>query len=340
MEKQKLIGPIDTIKKSWNIVGNNKKYVVKIFLVSFLIYLVANIIFSVLIPSPKPKGLPYYGAGAGRMSATYNPYVRQGTSNIVIRNIIVQLINSVISIIVISFQTLAFLKLYDSQKLKMGELIKMTFGTLITALLTMFLFYLIVGAGIILLIIPGIIFSVMFVFALPIAIERGTKAVESLKMSKKLTSDYKWSLFWKNLVSRLLTVIIFLLPLLVTASISIYSISSLMQSFSPLGGKQINVLLVIVSVITSLFSLIYLVFGMFLVPGMNAMIGVVFYKDLLRIKGSVVQDQIPEPTIPSPEEQITENQDNSTLLAQETPQESLADQPVIEEQTSDSVENQ
>jgi len=79
---------------------------------------------------------------------------------------------------------------------------------------------------------------------------------------------------------------------------------------------------------------------MFLVPGMNAMIGVVFYKDLLRIKGSVVQDQIPEPTIPSPEEQITENQDNSTLLAQETPQESLADQPVIEEQTSDSVENQ
>ena len=338
MEKQKLIGPIDAIKKSWSIVGNNKKYVVKIFLVSFLIYLVANILFSILIPSPKPKGVPYYGAS--RMTNMYDPYVGQNISNIVTRNIIVQLINNIIFITTLSFQTLAFLKLYDSQKLKMKELVKMTLGTLITALLTMFLFYLIVGIGIMLLVIPGIIFSIMFAFALPIAIERGTKAIESLKISKELTSGYKWSLFWKNLVSRLLTVIIFLLPLLVTASISIYSISSLMQSFSPLGGKQVNVLLVIVSVITSLFSLIYLVFGMFLVPGMNAMIGVVFYKDLLRIKGSVVQDQIPEPTIPSPEEQITENQDNSTLLAQETPQESLADQPVIEEQTSDSVENQ
>ena len=60
MEKQKLIGPIDTIKKSWDIIGNNKKYVVKIFFISFLIYLVATIIFSLLTPS-SPMVMPTHG---------------------------------------------------------------------------------------------------------------------------------------------------------------------------------------------------------------------------------------------------------------------------------------
>jgi hypothetical protein len=328
MEKQKLIGPIDVIKKSWDIVGNNKKYVVKIFLVSFLIYLGANIIFSVLTPSG-PKKIPHYEMGG---LPTANSYIGQNIASMVARNIILQLINTVVSIMVISFQTLAFLKLYESQKLKIKELMKMTFETLVTALLVMFLFYLIVGTGTILLIIPGIIFSVMFVFALPIAIERGTKAIESLKMSKELTSGYKWSLFWKNLASRLLIAIIFLLPLIVLVSAPIYALTLS-------GNKQAGTLLVIIAIFMGLVSLVYLLFGMFLVPGMNAMVGIVLYKDLLRIKGDAVQNQIPEPATPSPEEQTIEDQ-NSTLLAQETPQESLADQPVIEEQTSDSVENQ
>ena len=322
MEKQKLIGPIDAIKKSWSIVGNNKKYVVKIFLVSFLIYLVANILFSILIPSPKPKGIPYYrGYGTGRMTTTYNPYVGQNVANIVTRNIIVQLINTIISITVLSFQTLAFLKLYDSQELKMKELVKMTLGTLITALLTMFLFYLIVGIGIMLLVIPGIIFSIMFAFALPIAIEKGTKAIESLKMSKELTSGYKWSLFWKNIASKFLLLILFLLPLLITVSISVYALV-------PSGNRQSGALLVIIAIFMGLFSLVYLIIGMFLMPSMGAMINIVFYKDLLRIKGDAGQNQIPEPVAPSPENQ------GSTLLAQEAEKE-----PSIEQEITDNTEN-
>ncbi len=318
MEKQKLIGPIDAIKKSWSIVGNNKKYVVKIFLVSFLIYLVANILFSILIPSPKPKGVPYYGAS--RMTNMYDPYVGQNISNIVTRNIIVQLINNIIFITTLSFQTLAFLKLYDSQKLKMKELVKMTLGTLITALLTMFLFYLIVGIGIMLLVIPGIIFSIMFAFALPIAIERGTKAIESLKISKELTSGYKWSLLWKNFISKILVAILFLLPLVVLSSAPRYAIASL-------SNKQTNILLIVVAVIMGLISLVYLVIGMFLMPGMDAMINIVFYKDLLRIKGFVPQHQTPEPEL-STSEQNVENQ-GSKLLANEAKEKPLSDQQLV-----------
>ncbi len=61
-------------------------------------------------------------------------------------------------------------------------------------LATTILMSLIVVGGMILLIIPGIIFALMFQFATYLVVDRGLTPLEALKQSKRITDGHKWTL--------------------------------------------------------------------------------------------------------------------------------------------------
>jgi uncharacterized membrane protein len=60
---------------------------------------------------------------------------------------------------------------------------------------TNILYSLIVLGGFILLIVPGIIFALMYAFSLLIVVDKGTGPLGSLRQSKELTRGVKWDLF-------------------------------------------------------------------------------------------------------------------------------------------------
>ena len=57
------------------------------------------------------------------------------------------------------------------------------------------LYGLIIGVGTLLLIVPGIIFGLMFMFYGYVMIEKGLGPIDALKESKRLTDGVKWKLF-------------------------------------------------------------------------------------------------------------------------------------------------
>jgi uncharacterized membrane protein len=63
------------------------------------------------------------------------------------------------------------------------------------------LYFLSVMGGLILLIIPGLIFAFMFSQTLNLVVDRGMGPMEAMKESKRITTGYKWELFFLALLS-------------------------------------------------------------------------------------------------------------------------------------------
>jgi uncharacterized membrane protein len=81
----------------------------------------------------------------------------------------------------------------------------------------------VVIAGLILLIVPGVIFALMFLFANYLVVDRGMKPIEAMKESKRITSGKKWKLLGFVLLIALLNIagaIAFVVGLLVTIPIT------------------------------------------------------------------------------------------------------------------------
>jgi uncharacterized membrane protein len=73
------------------------------------------------------------------------------------------------------------------------------------------LYNLIIFAGLILLIIPGIIWSIKFQFYPYIMVDRGAGIIESLKLSSEITNNNKWKLFLFGFAKGLVSILGFLL---------------------------------------------------------------------------------------------------------------------------------
>ncbi|OGF49610.1 MAG: hypothetical protein A2231_05115 [Candidatus Firestonebacteria bacterium RIFOXYA2_FULL_40_8] len=87
-----------------------------------------------------------------------------------------------------------FLDIYDGKKAEISTLFttyEQYFGFFICYLLVT----LIVAAGIILLIVPGIIWALKYQFALYLVIDRKMKPIDAIKMSGKMTQGHKVNLF-------------------------------------------------------------------------------------------------------------------------------------------------
>jgi uncharacterized membrane protein len=80
-----------------------------------------------------------------------------------------------------------------------------------------------VGIGLVLLIVPGVIFGLMFMFSTFLVIDRELAPIEALKESNRITYGHKWRLLGFTLVLLLINVLgalALLVGLLVTVPVS------------------------------------------------------------------------------------------------------------------------
>ncbi|MEI6316451.1 MAG: DUF975 family protein [bacterium] len=75
-----------------------------------------------------------------------------------------------------------------------------TFKKFVYFVVAIFLVGLSIVGGMILLIIPGIIFAIRLAFVKFIMVEKEMKPMEALRESKRITKGYRWKLFWFFLV--------------------------------------------------------------------------------------------------------------------------------------------
>jgi len=118
-------------------------------------------------------------------------------------SIIVGLAFFVLNIIVTMGAIKIALKFHDGQKGKIADLFS-CFYLFFKYVLGSVIYGLIVLAGLILLIIPGIIWAIKFQFFGYFIVDKELGPIESLKQSAKITKDAKWTLFLFGLLSGLI----------------------------------------------------------------------------------------------------------------------------------------
>lgn len=85
------------------------------------------------------------------------------------------------------------LAVYDNKELSFSTLFDP--NLLIFYVVTYFLYVLILVGGLILLIIPGLIWGVMFAFCHLLVLDRGLSPLDALKTSAQMTHGHKWQIF-------------------------------------------------------------------------------------------------------------------------------------------------
>lgn len=95
------------------------------------------------------------------------------------------------------------LKLHDNQKPELTDLLS-CFPLFFKQLLASILYNLIVFFGLLLLIIPGIIWAVKFQFYSYLIVDRNLGPIKALKKSVAITRDHKWNLFLLSLILALI----------------------------------------------------------------------------------------------------------------------------------------
>lgn len=129
------------------------------------------------------------------------------------------------------------LKLIDSQSTDLKNLYQHSLPLFIPFFLTSVLYFLIIIGGILLLIIPGIIFALKFQFANYLVVDQNLKPKQALKQSNQLTKGNLWKLFLLTLtlgLTNILGALLFLLPLIFTIPISLLTMTYAYRQLNPL----------------------------------------------------------------------------------------------------------
>ena len=107
---------------------------------------------------------------------------------------------------------------------------------------TSILVSIVVVLGMILLIVPGVIFALMFMFATMIVIDRGLGPIVSMKESKRITTGYKWKLLGLALVLTLLNLaglLALVVGLLVTVPVTVLAFTRAYRELSARAGVAV-----------------------------------------------------------------------------------------------------
>ena len=144
------------------------------------------------------------------------------------------LLTSLVSMLTQIGYTKILFKLYDGEEVDPRDIFGF-YDRLWNFLVLSFLYGIIVLAGAVLFIVPGIIFAVKYGYASYFVIDQNMKPVEALKMSAKITCGNKWKIAFlgvliisTNIMGALLFGIgfLFTMPLTTLASIHIFRILS------------------------------------------------------------------------------------------------------------------
>ncbi len=98
------------------------------------------------------------------------------------------------------------LKFYDNEKAKIADLFS-SYHLFFKYLIGDILYGLIIIGGLILLIIPGIIWAIQFQFFGYLIIDKGLGPIEALKKSSKITKGAKWDLFLLGILLVLINIL-------------------------------------------------------------------------------------------------------------------------------------
>lgn len=89
----------------------------------------------------------------------------------------------------------AVLNLQQGGAVSVGETLKRSLRMLPKLFLMDLMYMVVIGVGYVLLVVPGIIFSLMYALVIPIAVAEGLGPIESFKRSAELTKGYKGLIF-------------------------------------------------------------------------------------------------------------------------------------------------
>lgn len=114
-------------------------------------------------------------------------------------------------LVAVYYLTFGFVKILlnivDGKEVSFQDLLVKDFGHLLNFFLTCLLYSVIVGVGFLLLVVPGILFGLKFLFAPLLAIDKGLGPIEALKESNRLTDGMKWDLIgFFNVVSLVIVI--------------------------------------------------------------------------------------------------------------------------------------
>ncbi len=214
--KTKLIGITKALKTALSPLKKNVNlgYVVKVALIGLIITAVLTLLgglstlavtgFSYLSPAPEAGGTD---VGRTENYAVTDPNLEPTASFPVAAKLFLPFI-FLISIFVVFFiaglNIQAVVDIGSANLRRMRPLMKRSLSkTLPFAGLT-FLIATAVAFGFLLLVVPGVIFAIMFMFAPFIMFEEDLGIIESLKRSKQLTAGYKLQLFARHMLLSLL----------------------------------------------------------------------------------------------------------------------------------------
>lgn len=96
-----------------------------------------------------------------------------------------------------------FLYTYEQQQAKFSDLFSQS-KLAVNGIIASILLLLIILGGLVLFIIPGIIWMLKYQFALYFVVDKGMKPIEALKASAQITDGVKWELLGFNVVAILL----------------------------------------------------------------------------------------------------------------------------------------
>jgi len=96
--------------------------------------------------------------------------------------------------LMLGFMTI-LLNVCDSKPVLFNQLFSANWRTLWHYILATILYTLIVFGGLILFIVPGIVWGIKFHYYMYLIVDKNMGPIESLKKSAKITSGYKWQLF-------------------------------------------------------------------------------------------------------------------------------------------------
>ena len=134
-----------------------------------------------------------------------------------------RLASSILSIVVGIGAVRISLRMHDGQEVMLRDLFAVDWSTFWRYLVATILYSLIVAVGLVLFVIPGIIFAVRYLLFGYFIIEKGARPVEALTRSSAATEGVRWDLFVFVLALVLLNILgalLLLIGLLVTVPIS------------------------------------------------------------------------------------------------------------------------
>ena len=148
--------------------------------------------------------------GVNIIPGILSPILSNKELHLEILSFIVPLLGAILSMIV-SLGIINFtLRIFDNKPTSYSSIFE-KWQLVLLYFLASILYGLIIFVGFVLLIVPGIIWSIKFQFFPYFMVDRGTGIIESLKLSSKITNNNKWRLFLFGLVQGLVGFLGFLL---------------------------------------------------------------------------------------------------------------------------------